>query len=70
MIECVAAYTTVTVFFDVRSGTFHGHFRHPVRGLRTPFAGAVFQAQTTGAGYFLGHGGDDGGMVELGGNVR
>ncbi len=56
----------VSLGFDLRTGLFRGYFMNPTSHRLTPFAGAVFQPDDTGSGYFLGTGPTDGGAAELG----
>ncbi len=55
----------VQLRFNLTSGFFTGHFRHPETGRRTPFAGAINQSGAYGAGYFLGQSPTDGCSVKL-----
>jgi hypothetical protein len=48
---------------NTKTGTFSGSFLHPVSGKKTGFAGALFQFEDAGGGYFLGI--DQGGIVRL-----
>jgi hypothetical protein len=58
--------TLISLHFNVASGIFRGSFINPVNTRFTPFGGAVFQADVSGAGFFLGAGPNDAGKVTLG----
>jgi hypothetical protein len=51
--------------FVSASGLFSGAFVAPASGRRTPFAGAVLQADASGSGYFLGASPTEAGAVEI-----
>ena len=51
--------------FNTQAGFFMGHFKHPTTQKRTPFAGAVFQQDRFGGGYFMGDGPIDGCSVQI-----
>jgi hypothetical protein len=56
-----------TLNFDTVTGIFRGNFLNPVNKKVTAFEGAVFQANVTGSGFFLGAGAHEAGGVEIAG---
>jgi hypothetical protein len=56
-----------TLNFDTVTGIFRGNFLNPASKKVTAFEGAVFQANVTGSGFFLGAGTNEAGDVEIAG---
>src|SRR5262249_13916662 len=57
--------TLMSLHFNLTTGLFNGTFRHPTTHIVTALHGAVFQADASGSGFFLGAGAADGGAVDL-----